>query len=141
MKQELTSALGRTYLSIEIDHANHWVATNWEGYLTAESIKAGAKAYTQALATAGYSCVLNDTRAVRGPWDHSLDWVLNEWAPAAAAAGLRHFAMITTPESMADESALAFNARITAFEVRMFADIAEAQRWLRRQVITVLKTA
>ncbi|GAB2798854.1 hypothetical protein HNQ93_004417 [Hymenobacter luteus] len=50
--------------------------------------------YTDALAKAGFSCVLNDTRSVRGPWDHSMEWVLNEWAPNAAQAGLRHFCLL-----------------------------------------------
>ena len=132
MKQELTSPLGRTYLTIETDVVNGWVSTNWQGYLTAENVKAGAKAYIEALAEAGYHRVLNDTRAVRGPWNHSLEWALNEWVPTAAAAGLRHIAMITVPESLADESALAFNAQLTAFEMKMFDNETEAQKWLRQ---------
>ena len=50
----------------------------------------------------------------------------------AAAAGLRYIAMITVPESLADESALAFNAQLTAFEMKMFDNETEAQKWLRQ---------
>lgn len=110
MRQELTSALGRVYLTIEIDPENRWLFVDWQGYLTAENIRMSAQAYTDALAQAGYSCVLNDTRSVRGPWDHSTDWVINVWAPRAAQAGLRSFAMITTPETLADGSAATFYA-------------------------------
>ena len=133
MKQELTSALGRVFLTIE-DHPSHrWVAVEWRGYLTAENIKTGARAYTEALARSGYACVLNDTRAVLGPWDHSMDWVVNEWAPNAAAAGLRHFAMITTPESMADQSAANFYAQLKSFEAQVFDDVEAAQHWLQQR--------
>lgn len=132
MKQELKSSLGRPYITIESDATNRLISVDWVGYLTADSIKAGARAYTKALAESGYHCVLNDTRKVIGPWDHSLEWVLHEWAPNAAAAGLRYFAMITTPDSLADESAQAFYAQLKEFEVRMFSEEQTAMQWLQQ---------
>ena len=132
MTQELTSALGKVYLTIETNPENRWIFTDWQGYLTAENIKTGAKAYTDALSKAGFSCVLNDTRSVRGPWDHSMDWVINEWAPSAAQAGLRHFALISTPETLADGSAANFYGQLTAFQGQVFDNMANAKSWLRQ---------
>ena len=132
MRQELRSALGKVYLTIETDADNRWIFTDWQGYLTAENIKTGAQAYTKALADSGFSCVLNDTRSVRGPWDHSMDWVINEWAPNAARAGLRHFAMISTPETLADGSAASFYGQLTAFQGHVFDNTVDARDWLRR---------
>lgn len=51
-------------------------------YLTADSIKTDAAAYTAALAKSKFNRVLNDTRLVRGPRDHSMDWVINYGLPA-----------------------------------------------------------
>ena len=132
MRQELQSALGRPYIVVEPDPQNHWVAVEWKGYLTSDSVKTGAAAYTTTLAELGYRCVLNDTRAVLGPWEHSMDWVINTWAPDAAQAGLRYFAMITTPESMADASAATFYQQLTAFKAEVFSDLEEAKTWLRQ---------
>ena len=132
MRQELKSVLGRTYLTIEPDASNRWIDVNWMGYLTGDNIRAGAAAYTAALAQSGYCAVLNDTRAVLGPWEHSLDWVVNTWAPQAAAAGLTHFAMVTTRESMADATAVSFYQQLTAFKAEMFSDIETARNWLRQ---------
>lgn len=73
MTEELKSSLDRVYLTITTDTANRWIFVDWQGYLTADNIKTGAQAYTAALAKAGFNCVLNDTRSVRGPWDHSID--------------------------------------------------------------------
>lgn len=134
MMQEYTSALGKVYLTIETDVKNRWIFADWQGYLTAENIKEGARAYTAALAASGFSCVLNDTRSVRGPWDHSMDWVINEWAPNAAKAGLRHFAMISTPETLADGSAARFYGQLTAFQCQVFDNLAEARQWLHQYV-------
>lgn len=130
MIQELKSPTGRVYLTIETDTVNRWIFVDWMGYLTAESIKAGAQAYTEALAKSGFSCVLNDTRSVRGPWDHSMDWVINVWAPNAAAAGLKHFAMVSTPESLADGSAANFYAQLKAFQAEVFDNLSSARAWL-----------
>jgi hypothetical protein len=131
MRQELKSSLGRTYIIVEPDPTNRWIDVNWTGYLTGANIRAGAAAYTEALAKSGYNAVLNDTRGVLGPWEHSLDWVINTWAPQAAA-GLTHFAMVTTKESMADASAVSFYHQLKAFRAEMFSDIEEAKKWLRQ---------
>ena len=130
MIQELKSPTGRVYLTIDTDTANRWILVDWIGYLTADSIRAGAQAYTDALAKSSFSCVLNDTRSVRGPWDHSMDWVINVWAPNAAAAGLKHFAMVSTPESLADGSAANFYAQLTAFQAEVFDNLSSARAWL-----------
>lgn len=133
MTKEHQSALGKAYLTTETDEKNRWIFTDWQGYLTAKNIKTGALAYTDALAKSGFSCVLNDTRSVRGPWDHSLDGVLNKRAPAAAKAGLRHFALISTPEILADGSAATFYAQLPAFHGHVFDNLAPPKEWLRKQ--------
>ncbi len=132
MKQELRNPFGRVYLTIDVDHKNKWVHVNWMGYLTEENIKTGAQAYTKSLADAGYNCVLNDTRMIVGGWDHSLDWVINDWAPRAARAGLRYFAMITTPETFAENTASSFYAKLKSFRTQVFDNSAKAEDWLRQ---------
>ncbi|MHA6248401.1 STAS/SEC14 domain-containing protein [Pontibacter sp. CAU 1760] len=132
MKLEIRNAFDRVFLTVEVDKANRWVHTNWMGYLTEENIKAGALAYAKVVQENGLSCVLNDTRQVVGGWDHSLDWVINEWAPQAARAGIKKFALITNPSSFAETSASAFYENLKAFEVQIFHTVGEAQNWLRQ---------
>lgn len=132
MKQELRNAFGKVFLTISPDLDNRWVHTDWAGYLTQDNIKTGALAYAKTVKEAGFNCVLNDTRQVVGSWDHSLDWVLNEWAPQAAAAGIRFFALIATPESFAESTASSFYSKISAFEVKMFNNEDDARTWLHR---------
>ncbi|WP_210463885.1 STAS/SEC14 domain-containing protein [Rufibacter roseolus] len=132
MTQEYRNAFGNVYLTVTVDRENKWVHTDWMGYLTEESLKAGALAYTDALRKAGFNCVLNDTSKVIGSWDHSVEWVVKEWAPQAARAGLRHFAMVTTPQTFAESSASAFYSNLKAFEARVFDNISAARQWLRQ---------
>ncbi|WP_207432699.1 STAS/SEC14 domain-containing protein [Sabulibacter ruber] len=130
MTKELVNPFGRVYLTIEEDTRNRFIYVNWMGYLTEENVKSGAKAYTQALANAGFNCVLNDTRLIIGSWNHSMDWVLNEWAPAAAKAGLKRFAMLANPESFGGSSAALFLQELKDFEARAFDNPDAAKKWL-----------
>jgi len=130
MPQQLTNSFGKVFLTIHKDDLNKWIYVNWIGYLTEENVKAGAAAYTLALANAGFNCVLNDTRHVIGSWNHSLNWVLQQWSPNAAKAGLKHFAMITTPETFADSTAATFYAHLKAFQAQVFDDVEIAKQWL-----------
>ncbi|MBF9254566.1 STAS/SEC14 domain-containing protein [Pontibacter sp. 172403-2] len=132
MPQELTNSFGKVFLTIYKDERNRWIHVNWMGYLTADNIKAGAAAYTAALANAGFDCVLNDTRLIIGSWNHSLDWALQEWSPNAAKAGLKHLAMVTTPETFAGSTAAAFYANLEAFQAQVFDDMDNAKQWLRQ---------
>lgn len=131
MTQELKNPFGRVFLTIYVNEKNRWVYVNWMGYLTEENIKTGALAYTQALRESGFNCVLNDTRLIVGGWDHSLDWVLNDWAPRAARAGLKYFAMITTPETFSDSTASTFYSKLKSFQAKVFEDKSKAEPWLR----------
>jgi hypothetical protein len=97
---------------------------------------AGALAYTEAIKETGYSCVLNDTSNVLGGWDHSLDWVVNQWGPQAANAGIKHFALITNPASFAGLSAENFFESLKAFQVKIFDNIPDAAMWLRQYSLT-----
>ncbi len=136
MRQELKNAFGRVFLTIEVDHKNKWVFVDWMGYLTEDNVKTGATAYIEALSKAGFHCVLNDTRLILGGWDHSLGWVLNEWAPKAARAGLKHFAMITTPETFGESTASTFYAKLKSFQAKVFDDKTRAEEWLRQFSLT-----
>jgi hypothetical protein len=137
MRKELKNAFGRVFLTIDVDTRNKWVHVNWMGHLTADNIKAGAEAYVEAMKETNLNCVLNDTRLILGTWDHSLDWVINEWGPKAAAAGLKYFAMITTPESFGDSTAAKFHKDHKAFETKVFDSRPEAENWLKQCVLQV----
>lgn len=131
MTQELTNPFGRVFLTIKTDTRNRLIYVNWMGYLTEENIKAGVQAYTDALARAKFHCVLNDTRLIIGSWDHSIDWILNEWAPLAAKRGLKRLAMLANPDTFGGSSAATFLSHLGAFEGRDFDDMEKARAWLK----------
>lgn len=131
MRKEHLNIFGKVFLTVELDKENKWVHNDWVGYLTMDNVKSGALAYLDTIKEAGISCVLNDNSRVLGSWDHSLDWSVNEWTPLAVRAGVKHFALIVSPDSLAEPSASAFSSFITGFEARVFSNITDAKAWLR----------
>jgi len=132
MPTELTNGFNKVYLTIEYDAVNQWVYNNWIGYQTYIGIIAGADACLHPLREYACPYLLNDNRQVIGPWDHAVQWIVEDWAPRAVKEGLTHFAHVVSPESLAALSAEAMHIGIGGrLQMRMFGDYAEAQTWLR----------
>ncbi|AKQ47016.1 hypothetical protein TH63_17410 [Rufibacter radiotolerans] len=133
MRTELINAFGNVYLTITLDQENRWIHAQWQGYSTEDSIKTGIEAYTQLLEQGDFHSILVDTRLIIGSWNHSLDWILEEWAPQAARAGLQYYAMVVQPETFAEASADAFYEQVRYFKAKVFDDIEAAENWLMRR--------
>jgi hypothetical protein len=72
MATELVNQLGNVYLTLEYDGDNNWLYTSWVGYQTYHNVVNGAHAILQLLQEHACPFLLNDNRAVVGPWDHSV---------------------------------------------------------------------
>lgn len=132
MLTELINGFGKVYLRIDYDAANHWVYNEWVGYQTYVGIVAGADACLLPLAKHGCACLLNDNRQVIGPWDHTVEWIVTDWAPRAIAGGLTHFANVVSAEALAASSAQAMALGLHGqLQMHLFADIELARQWLR----------
>ena len=130
MRQELRNAFGNVCLTVEVDTVNGWVCATWQGYPTPDSIRKGVSLYTSLFKGWGLDCILIDTRSMIGTWDHSLEWMLNKWAPRAARAGLRHYAIVATPRTFAASTATDFHSRLISFEAKIFDEMEAAKAWL-----------
>lgn len=132
MPTELTNGFGKVYFSTEYDASGPWVYNNWIGYQSFPGIVAGADACLLPLSKHRCAHLLNDNRAVIGPWDHAVEWIVTDWAPRATAQGLTHFANVVSPESLAALSAEAMQVGLSdRLQMRMFGTIEEAKAWLR----------
>lgn len=132
MPIELTNGFGAIYLTMDYEATGPWVYNNWIGAQTYVGIIAGADACLLPLREHRCPHLLNDNRQVIGPWDHAVNWIVNNWAPRAAAQGLTHFANVVSPEALAALSAEALQVGLSErLHMRMFSDIAQAKVWLR----------
>ncbi len=131
MKKELQNSLGRTFITITYDALNHTVCNNWVGYQTFESIVAGANACAESLQRHNCPNLLNDNRQVIGPWNHAVEWIATDWTPRVIANGLRCFAHVVNPDSLAKMSSEEMQQTVAGFQMQIFGDIEEAKQWLQ----------
>ncbi|HEX8427082.1 STAS/SEC14 domain-containing protein [Hymenobacter sp.] len=132
MKTEIRNTFGEVYLTIEFHEAINVVYNNWFGYQTYPGVVGGAN--TSLKISKEHNCpyMLNDNSKVVGPWDHSLDWITNDWAPRAIQAGLTHFAHIVSVESFAAFSAHNLHNEISGkLQMSIFDSVIEGLEWLR----------
>jgi len=140
MSTSLLNGFGNVYLTINYDATNHWVHNDWIGYQTYVGIVAGADACLLPLRENQCAHLLNDNRRVIGPWDHTVQWIVGNWAPRAIAQGLTHFANVVSPEALADSSAQSMQLGLHGqLEMRMFINVEDAQAWLRQAQRAVAK--
>jgi hypothetical protein len=132
MSTGLSNDFDKVFITTHHDKMNGWVYNNWVGYQTYVGIVAGADNCLHLIRAHACPYLLNDNREVLGTWDHTVEWIVTNWAPRAIEAGLTHFANVVSHESMAAQSAEAMRLGIEGqLHMRMFGDMAEAQDWLR----------
>lgn len=131
MKTELSNALGIIFFSTEYDHRHSWIYNSWKGYQTFDNVVAGANACLEELKKHSCQRVLNDNSQVSGPWDHANIWIKQTWMPQAIGAGLKYFAHVVSPNTLAEMSARDMHQNASGiFTMRVFDQLQEARNWL-----------
>jgi hypothetical protein len=132
MKQEIKNQSGNTFLILEYDQENKWLYANWIGYQNLENIQKGMAEAESMYRLYRYSKVLNDNRALIGPWDKSNEWLEQRLAPNAAYFNIRHIAHVVSPGIFGQLSAQDLQSRLlNKIEIKLFEDIGRAQDWLK----------
>ncbi|MHA6249355.1 hypothetical protein ACXYMU_15545 [Pontibacter sp. CAU 1760] len=130
--QELWTSTNKLYLTIYHEKQNNIIYNNWSGYVTSENVKNGAFAVLEALKKYKSSNVLNNNKELLGRWDHTVEWIEQDWTPRAIEAGLRNFAHIVDCDTFAAASAADMLRRVEGrYTMRIFHEEQEGRAWLR----------
>jgi hypothetical protein len=117
---------------LEFDDLNGWLRATWTGYIDQAEAVQGAESYLHATSAHPCAYLLNDNTRLRGPWFDSIDWLERVWVPQALRLGLRYVAHVPQqddPTSYATTQVR--NPSDGQFELQIFAQVADAERWLR----------
>jgi hypothetical protein len=101
---------------------------NWIGPQDLSSIRTQGARLLDIQREIGVARVVNSNLTVTGGWDEALPYVTEEWFPAMAGYGLRHFAWVLP----LDAAALSSVNKVTtnAVSIQTFPDFIEACTWL-----------
>lgn len=130
--KELRTSTNKTYLVIYYDEQEKWIYNNWIGYVSAENKKEGSLAVVEALKHYNTPFGLNSNQELVGRWDHTLNWIADEWIPMASVAGLQYYAHVVKQEALAASCATDMAQQAEGkFNMRLFDNWHDATDWLK----------
>lgn len=92
--------------NISFDQARNVLVAVWSGYQNLETIKKGGEAILEAVKKHGCGNIINDNTNVKGTWSFAFEWAANEWFPSMVGAGLKSFAWILSPDTLANKAVM-----------------------------------
>jgi hypothetical protein len=115
------------------DEVNQWLYADWKGSQAVEEVKFGCEQMLRMLKLKNADSVLNDNTNVEGTWGGAAEWLATDWFPRMRAAGLRHFAWVSSSCRFSQVSTDATLARAGAGTAEVFPAKTDAAEWLKGQ--------
>jgi hypothetical protein len=122
---EITGVVAQSW-----DQALCAVVVQWQGGATARDFHSLLAAETAALKRHFATKLLTDCRLQRPLPEEAQDAADRDWLPAAAGAGLRHFAVVLPKDRDAAVNLMDRLGRTDNLEVRFFESLDAATAWL-----------
>jgi hypothetical protein len=129
----LQTLLEEPHITISYDHLNEWLCADWHGDQDLASVQHGALEMLRLMGLQRCHKVLNDNTRVTSMWSEAAEWGGKEWFPAMAAAGLRYFAWVYSPNvysRLSTDLTLQYaggNPVVSTFD-----DLETAKAWLQQ---------
>lgn len=109
----------------------------WQMMTSFENMKEGSMAYLDALKKYELSHVLVDLTKIKGNFSYLTDWIREDWAPLAHAAGLKAVAMIPSSDIFTQYTIEQINRRYQKgdklFKFRMYLQAEDAYDWILQE--------
>lgn len=77
-----------------VDTEINAVRFRWEEQPTGEEFRYGANQLLKKIRSQAVSSLLLDARTITAHQKSSLDWIMREWMPQVASAGIEHVAVV-----------------------------------------------
>lgn len=123
-------AYSSDFITITYNEALKLIETDWKGFQTFDTVKAGCLKMLEILKSNKCSLVLNDNSNISGASD-AAEWVGKEWFPMMEEAGLKCFAWVYSPVIFNNISAeKAVDMKVGNVIAQFFTTVDDAKNWL-----------
>ncbi len=134
----MPSAHGKSRLySMEVDAEINAARFHWRGQPTGEEFRYGANQLLEFVQSHAVTGLIVDTRNITAHQRSSVEWLVREWMPGVAAAGIEHVAVVHQDDLIARTEMETLNDRFQQTEAAPLffpTDIpAEAREWVAEQ--------
>lgn len=123
--------------SMTVDTEINAVRFRWEEQPTGEEFRYGANQLLKKIRSQAVSSLLLDARTITAHQKSSLDWIMREWMPQVASAGIEHVAVVHESDLIArvEMESLQDQVQQSPSFPRFFATESPeaARRWISKQ--------
>ncbi|MGI4864355.1 MAG: hypothetical protein ACRYFZ_10570 [Janthinobacterium lividum] len=120
------------HCTLTFDEPQGWLRATWSGQINTHDAMSGARNYLTQVGSLQCRYLLNDNRALHGPWFDSTEWLERAWLPQATELGLRYIAHVVQADTHSDILTLVSLTPLAGLvELQVFDDVAAAEEWLR----------
>jgi len=131
---EVKNQADNTFLFLEYDANNEWLYLNWIGYQTVDNVRKGVLEAIIMQRQYHFNKVLNDNRALIGPWEKANEWLEQVLVPEDQVLNLKYVAHVISPGIFGQLSIQNLQTRVAnKIQIKLFEDINRAQEWLKQQ--------
>jgi len=111
---------------------NQMARCYWKGHTTREMIVEGSELLAYVVGRFNIRMLLVDSSYEEGPWNSSVDWVIDAWMPKVSELGLHKIAILLSKDVFNVFSALEYEqkAREKGYRITLFEEEEEAMQWL-----------
>lgn len=133
---ELKNTRGDVVYTLSYVRERNYLYAEWVGYAVRQNILDGGQSQLDwARANAvrlGTTVVVNDNRRMRGGWEPAVEWARQVWAPAMFDAGIRHNAVILSPDlpTQVSTESMVDDLPRGAVAMQVFPSLQDAERWI-----------
>lgn len=132
----LKKAEGFTFFEAWRTPDNSFIAVNWIGVQSLETVVMGKNHVLAMLREKPSPGLLNSNRELIGPWDEAVSWLTHKWAPQAKTLGLRYYAHVLSPGIYGRRSFELFAASLeSSLKLAAFDEEGSAKAWLQSRIL------
>ena len=118
--------------TVSYDESVPCVVMTWTGYAPGAPFRAANEAVLERIVKERATRILGDIEAVQITSPADQRWLSEDWLPRAAAAGLRHAALVTPAFELDHAPVRLIGESVPPpFELEYFDDLDAARAWLR----------
>ena len=131
--KEFKTVKNEIYASVHYDQEKNTIADVWEGtFGTQDKFRTVILFMSDQILSRGITKWLADLGNMKGSFDGSRDWMIQEIMPKLIQGGLLFEAIVLPKNIFAKLSTRDAIMKIENFELRQFDDLEEAKAWLNK---------
>ena len=134
MKQEIKNSNGEVFCTITADQSTNTVTDTWLGnFGSQDNFKKAIEQWLETVKKEKAAKTLTNLQEMKGSFDSSRQWLIEQIMPKAVKSGLKYQAIILPKSVFSKLSTKDYMIQAGELQIGQFDEIKSAEQWLKSQ--------